>query len=128
MKNTFLLFSVLLLLFGCRPSVKVDPGPAKIEFEELEYDFGKYSILEEREHTFTFANTGSEPLIIQKAETSCTCTQIEYPKEPIMPGKRGKIKLTYQARQKHGHFKRNVFVYSNGSEQPVTISIMGEQH
>lgn len=119
---------MLILLVSCKDDVKVASGPAKIEFEETLHDFGNYSILESRSHTFKFSNTGSNPLVIEKVETSCACTQIDYPKEPIMPGKKGQVKITYAARQKRGHFKRNVYLYSNGSEQPVMLVITGEQH
>lgn len=128
MKKVVLFISILMLLVSCGQNLKKNYGATKIEFDETVFDFGSYSIQEERTHVFAFTNAGTEPLVIQKAETSCACTQIEYSQEPVLPGKRGEIKIKYLARQKYGHFHRNVYVYSNGSEQPIRLIIEGEQH
>ena len=128
MKKVVLVISILMLLVSCGQNSKGNYGATKIEFDETVFDFGSYSILEEREHVFSFTNAGNEPLVIQKAETSCACTQIDFSQEPVLPGKRGAIKIKYLARQKRGHFHRNVYVYSNGSEQPIRLTIDGEQH
>lgn len=128
MKKVVLFISILMLLVSCGQNLKKNYGATKIEFDETVFDFGSYSIQEERTHVFAFTNAGTEPLVIQKAETSCACTQIEYSQEPVLPGKRGEIKIKYLARQKYGHFHRNVNVYSNGSEQPIRLTIEGEQH
>ena len=149
MKKTVFLFAFLLTLMSCGQNSKhassqqddetvvaedtvgyasAKYGATKIVFAETEVDFGSYGIQEERTHSFAFTNGGNSPLVIEKAQTSCSCTVIDYPHEPIMPGKGGEVKITYRARQKRGHFHRNVYVYSNGSEQPVRLIISGEQH
>lgn len=40
---------------------------------------------------FIVKNTGDYPLIIADVKASCTCTISEFPKDPIQPGKTGKV-------------------------------------
>ena len=72
-------------------------GKAKIQFSEYTYDFG---VIKEANgavsHTFEFTNTGNANLIITEVTATCGCTRPEYPKEPIAPGKKGKIKEDYK--------------------------------
>ena len=44
---------------------------------------------------FEFTNTGDQPLNIINAKSSCGCTVPEWPKEPIVPGGKGQIKVQY---------------------------------
>ena len=80
---------------------------ADIKFDKTTHDFGKFS-----ENSpvvscvFTFTNIGDAPLVIHQAVASCGCTVPEYTKEPIQPGKKGTIKVTYNGTGKYpGHFK-----------------------
>lgn len=76
-------------------------GPlTTISFPETEFDFGDIMDGEKVNHTFTFTNTGTEPLVISKAQGSCGCTVPDWPKEPIAPGKTGEIKVQYDSRGK----------------------------
>ncbi len=53
------------------------------------------------EHTYIFTNTGNAPLIIQDYLVACTCTEVFYSKEPIMPGKIGEIKIKFDTKGKY---------------------------
>jgi hypothetical protein len=49
-------------------------------------------------HTeFNFTNTGTQDLFISNAVGSCGCTVPEWPREPIKPGKSGKIKVEFDS-------------------------------
>jgi hypothetical protein len=67
------------------------------------------------EHVFEFTNTGKEPLIIQNAVGSCGCTTPDWPKEPILPGKTGKIKVHYASQGRVGPIQKSVFITSNAA-------------
>ena len=68
------------------------------------------------EYTFEFTNVGNEPLIIQNASASCGCTTPEWPKEPILPGKVGKIKVKYNTQGRGNQpFDKSVYISSNAS-------------
>ena len=65
-----------------------------IEFDEIEHDFGKIKPGTAVETVFTF-NTGDAPLIITNASSSCGCTVPEKPENPIAPGEKGEIKVSF---------------------------------
>lgn len=88
-------------------------GP-QITFAEKDYNFG---LVPENggpvTHFFEFTNTGDAPLVIISATASCGCTRPSYPTEPIAPGKKGKIKVTYLPEGRPGEFVRMVKVRTN---------------
>ena len=63
----------------------------KIDFVETEHDFGIIKQGERVSHTFIFTNNGNSDLILNNVSASCGCTVPEYDKNPIAPGKDGKI-------------------------------------
>lgn len=94
---------------------------AEIKFDTLSYDFGTFA---EKEGvvkcTFYFTNVGNAPLIIHQAIASCGCTVPNYPKDPIKPGERGTIDVSYNGAGKFpGKFKKNITVRSNAKENGV---------
>lgn len=89
-------------------------GP-KFQFKGGEtHDFGAVPEGPSAETVFEFKNVGNEPLIIQNASASCGCTTPEWPKEPILPGKTGKIKVRFNTAGRGGQpFDKTVFIASN---------------
>jgi hypothetical protein len=66
-------------------------------------------------------------LIIHQAVASCGCTVPKYPKEPIRPGERGSITVTYNGTGKApGVFKKSVTLRTNAKTELVRLYIMGE--
>lgn len=93
-----------------------EKGP-KFSFKGGEtHDFGELAEGPVAEHIFEFTNSGKEPLIIQNASASCGCTTPEWPKEPILPGKKGKITVRYNTQGRPGPFTKSVFISSNASQ------------
>jgi hypothetical protein len=54
--------------------------------------------------------TAAKPAVIEFANAECGCTTPEYSKNPIMKGKTSTIKVTYNAANPGGTFKKNVNV------------------
>ncbi len=101
-------------------------GKAKIVFEEVKHDFG--NIQEAKgaaSHTFEFVNEGNANLVIIDVTAQCGCTRPEYPKSPIAPGKKGKIKVTFNPNGRPGGFEKVVTVRTNGSPGKVRLKITG---
>jgi hypothetical protein len=65
------------------------------------------------------------PLIINSVRPSCGCTVADYPKEPIAPGKSGKINVTYNAASS-GSFTKSITVTTNAAEANTALIIKGE--
>lgn len=74
---------------------------------------------------FEVVNTGTSPLIIIDVKTSCGCTHPDYPKRPINPGKKAKIKVTYNPAGTSGGFRKSITVKTNGKEKRTTLYIEG---
>lgn len=74
------------------------------------------------EHEYKFKNTGDAPLVISEYKVACSCTKINYPKEPVMPGTESSILLSFDTNGKYGYQYRKVELYSNASSKPVVIS------
>jgi hypothetical protein len=79
------------------------------------YDFGKVAEGPVAEHIFEFKNIGKEPLIISNCNASCGCTTPEWNKEPILPGKKGKITVRYNTQGRVGPIAKSVYVTSNAA-------------
>jgi hypothetical protein len=93
---------------------KVDKNAPKFEFIGGEtHDFGNLTDQKNAEYVFRFKNIGKTPLIITNASASCGCTVPEFPKEPILPGKQGQLKVTYHTAGKSGPFDKAVYIQSN---------------
>ena len=113
-----LLFMFALLLSGMSASAQ-----AKIEFDKLTHDFGKFTDTTVK-CTFTYTNVGDQPLVIHQAIASCGCTVPTYTKEPVKPGEKGTIEVTYHGKF-FGHFKKPIVIRTNGAEDVVRLYIEG---
>lgn len=110
-------------------SVRVDysQGRAAIKFDTIYFDLGSLDINgPDQTREFFFANTGDEPLVIEKVEASCPCLDIVFPKDSIAPGAKSKITMTLKMQElSSGQFYRSAFVYSNASDEPTEIILQG---
>lgn len=100
---------------------------AKISFETKEHNFG--TIPEEIGNAsceFVFMNTGNTPLVLNKVTASCGCTTPSWTKEPVAPGKTGKVVVTYKAQGRPGAFHKSITVYSNSKDGAEMLLIRGE--
>ena len=97
---------------------------ATMKFETETIDYGTVVQGADPLRKFYFTNTGSEPLIIKKAQGSCGCTIPTYPKEPIMPGQKGVIEVRYDT-QRIGSFAKTVTITTNAAEENKVINIKG---
>lgn len=100
---------------------------AEIKFDALVQDVGKFPESNPvQKCTFTFTNTGDAPLIINQAVASCGCTVPTYTKEPVAPGKKGTITVTYNGKGKFpGYFKKTITIRTNAKNEMVRIYITG---
>lgn len=73
---------------------------------------------------FHVTNSGGRPLVISDVRTSCGCTSVQFPKDPIPGGKEFVVKATYDAKQM-GHFDKQIGIYSNAGQEPFMLSVRG---
>lgn len=94
---------------------------ANFKFETEEYNFGSIKQGEVVTYEFKFTNTGKEPLIINSARGSCGCTVPNYPKEPIKPGEKGVIKVSFNSAGKMGMQDKTVTLKSNAGDKVLHV-------
>lgn len=120
------LFISMFLLSYCLGSAQNNSDPkAIIEFESLEHDFGKIYDGKPSSHEFVFTNKGKVPLVLSNVQPACGCTTPEWPREPIMPGEKAKIKAIYNAGSYRGAFSKGITVQSNSANGSVQLIIKG---
>lgn len=120
---------IILLLIVVFNSSTFAQG-AKIEFkaEDNTIDYGRVEKnSDDGIRVFEFTNTGDAPLIITEVQSTCGCTIPTKPKEPIMPGKTGKIEVKYN--MSIGPIRKTITVETNATnyeEGRVALKIKGE--
>ena len=96
-----------------------------IEYEESVFDFGTVKEGDIVEHSFTFKNTGSQPVILSQVAASCGCTTPDYTKTPVLPGETGEIKVSFNSAGQTGVQQKIVTVSSNAENSVSTVQIKG---
>lgn len=121
----FNILVILLSLFSvCALAQSGADMPLK--FNKTSHNFGKFSINAGKQHcSFEFTNQGSAPVVIFNVISSCGCTEPVWPKEPIMPGKGGKIEVTFLNDQGPYPFEKTLTVYTSASKKPILLRISG---
>lgn len=98
---------------------------ALIKFETSTHNFGKIPKEKPVSIAFSFTNTSVKPLIIEDATAECGCTKPEFPKKPVMPGQKGTISVTYDAKEP-GAFTKKVTVKLVNVKETKVLTISGE--
>ena len=75
--------------------------------------------------TFTVTNAGKEPAVIYNVTTTCGCTDVDWTKEPIRPGKTGTISVTYSNDEGPYPFDKSLTVYHSDSKKPYILKLRG---
>ena len=121
-----LIFTAVLMV--CGMAVTMAQKPAQIKFEKTTHNFGSFPESNPKVTcTFSFTNEGEQPLVINQAIASCGCTVPEYTKNPVKPGEKGEIKVTYNGAGKFpGHFKKSITVRTNGAVEMTRLYIEGD--
>jgi hypothetical protein len=143
--------SCFLLFVGCSPSVPEETAPAsaptgnaalirnpiaaelpedsvaaaRITFVEREYHFGEVRQGDVVTHTFDFTNTGSLPLLITDARSTCGCTVPDYPRAPVPPGASGRIEVAFNTAHKYGLQRKPVTITANTLPAQTTVFVQG---
>ena len=100
--------------------------PSTMKFTEESWNFGNIKEADgEVSHTFVFTNSGQDPFVIERVTTSCGCTTPEYTREPILPGRKGTVKVTFNPEGRPGPFQKTITVTSRSSQNQNQLHITG---
>lgn len=99
---------------------------AVIQFNSKIHDFGTIKEVDGAvAYDFEFVNQGNAPIIIKNVESSCGCTSPEWTKQPVLPGKKGFVKATFNPKDRPGYFDKTITVYSNARPAVMELKIKG---
>lgn len=104
---------------------QIKEGP-KLQFEKTEHDFGVIQEGDIVETVFVFKNSGKSELIISSAKGNCGCTVPEWPKQPIMPGEEGRIKVKFNSDRKPNLQQKQVTLVTNTENGKEILKIKAQ--
>ncbi|MGI9532873.1 DUF1573 domain-containing protein [Lutimonas sp.] len=105
---------------------EIKVGGAKIKFDKTEHDFGVINEGDVVETVFSFKNSGKSELIITSAKGSCGCTVPEWPKEPIMPGEEGTIRVKFNSDKKPNLQQKTITLVTNTDQGKEILKIKAQ--
>ena len=98
---------------------------AEISFAKKTIDYGTLKIGDVRTVEMVYTNIGKKPLLLENVTTNCDCTEVEWSRKPLMPGKSDVIKVTYTAKNP-GLISKWVTVMSNAETDRVILKTSGK--
>lgn len=123
-KSGILLIAFFFVLAGYAQTVSEPTTGPVISFTEKEVNFGDIVQGDKVAHTFELSNAGTEPLVISNVSATCGCTIPSWPKDPIAPGEKAEIKVSFNSTGKMGAQNSVVRIYSNASEPIEKLSLI----
>lgn len=126
MRYAGLVFFIGYFLISCGGNASVKNGTSSMQMpkdsslftkitwlDSTERDFGTIPEGQKLEVAYRFLNSGEKPLIIARVQPSCGCTVAEQPEEPILPGKEGVIKASFNSEGRVGINHKKLYVIAN---------------
>lgn len=126
MKKIIIAISIVLFSIAVQAQEQLGNG---VVIDKLIHDFG--DILIENgpvSCTFTIQNNGKKAAVIYNVASSCGCTDVKWTREPIRPGSKGTISVTYSNDEGAYPFDKNLTVYISDISKPIILKIRGISH
>lgn len=114
--------SVLLFLFSLGP-IMAQP---RVEIKENKQSFGSVKRGEVVELRYELKNAGNSPLLLLASEVSCSCTRVDFSKEPVAPGKTTTVVVTFDTKSVWGRQDRYVYISCNDPKEEIALRYKGQ--
>ena len=115
--------------------IQVEGARAQSSFEDivkvdkLVHDFGDITTDQGAVYCeFTFTNISAKPILLLSAVASCGCTDVEWTREPLQPGKTGKVSAVFDNNDGPYPFDKTVTVYVSDVKKPIVLHLRGSAH
>ena len=115
--------SLFLSLFVCL-SFQLFAQP-QLKFNDAKQNFGFVKKGEQVKLSYTYTNSGNQPLIITDAKAECSCTMVLFLKEPLQAGKSATMEVLFDTSPTYDRQDRIVEVISNDPKSPHKIRFKG---
>ena len=94
---------------------------------ERVFNFGKIKEMDGKvSHTFILCNRSKSLITIENVATGCSCVSFEYSKEPIKPGDKRQLVVTYNPAYRPGFFSKEIVILSNKRQNYTRLWIKGD--
>ncbi len=113
-----------LLLAQEEKKAEAEAEKPDIEFETPTHDFGRAESGSVLEYVFTFKNTGTGTLRIEKITSKCGCFVAESFDRVVEPGESGKIPVRFETRRFRGKVSKPMFASTNVPEKKMVKFFM----
>ena len=118
-----ILFIVVCAIAG---TVHAQQADTTVLFNKLTHDFGAIAKSEgAKTYSFEFTNQGRQPVTIQNVTTSCGCTTSGWTKNPVAPGEKGFVKVSYTPSGVTAFSKTITVSLTGGSPETIVLHIRG---
>ena len=111
-----------LLVFFMFSGIRAQP---RMEIQETKKNFGTVERGVVVKLEYDLYNRGNAPLLINNAEVSCSCTRVDFPTGPILPGQAVKIIVNFDTKTVYERQDRVVYLHSNDPKSPGKIRYKG---
>lgn len=111
----------LCLLLACMSTF----AQPQLKFTDTKKSFGFVKKGEMVKLEFEFTNEGNQPLIITEAKVECSCTTVEFPKQPVAPAQKAKITVSFDTKSVYDRQDRTVEIISNAKNSSQKIRFKG---
>lgn len=97
-----------------------------LAFEDTVVSFGTVSEGFVFSHTFSFVNKGPGTALIADVSTTCGCTVPKtWPREPLAPGERGEVEVSFDTHEKSGEQDKVISVVANTDPGVIRLHLVG---
>lgn len=117
-RGTFVGITLLFLVSFMQ--VDLAGAAARLQVDQLDFDFQSIYRGSEARHTFEISNSGDMELQITNVRSSCGCTVPSIEKRKLAPGEKTKLTAVFDSGRFRGSVTKNIYVYSNDEENPIT--------
>jgi len=121
---TIVVATLLTMVVFAQEGNKGPTDPTDASFAKFDKKINNFGIVEwdgNGKCTFSFTNTGDEPLIIKNVKTSCGCTTPGYSKDPVQPGEEGFVTAKYDTKREGPFNKTLTVIFMDNSQTNLTI-------
>ena len=109
-----------------RPDGTIDSSYLPIlQWQDTLFNFGEVNEGDVITREFHFTNTGTAPLLITNASSSCGCTIPEWPKEPIPPDSSGVVVVKFNTLNRTGAQTKEVSIFANTIPNQSKLALTG---
>ena len=109
-----------------RPDGSIDSSFLPImSLKDTLFEFGTVNEGDIITKEFFFTNTGTAPLLVTEAKSTCGCTIPEWPKEAIAPDSSGVILVKFNTTNRTGAQLKEVSIFANTFPNRQVVKLSG---